>query len=242
MYKFDKQKIYKMKNYLIIGASGGIGQAIIRRLLDQNHAVYATFCSNDLSMEHQNLTSSHFDVLDSESFGFDLPEVIDGLVYCPGTINLKPFSSLKESDFLHEFRVNVLGFNKVLKLALGALKKSDLPSVLGFSSVCAQNGFSFHASTAASKSALEGLFVSLAKEFSPKIRFNIIAPSIINTSLSAHLLNSESKQERIAANHPIPRVGSANDVSSLACHLISDDASWITGQVFAVDGGKSKLL
>lgn len=231
-----------MKNYLIIGASGGIGQAIASQLLDKSHAVYATFCSNPISLEHSNLTTGHFDVLNSDEFSFDLPEVIDGLIYCPGTINLKPYNALKDSDFLHEFQVNVIGFNKAMNLAFRALKKSEGSSVVGFSSVCAQNGFSFHASTAASKSALEGLFVSLAKEFSPKIRFNIIAPSIINTSLSAHLLNSDSKRDRIAANHPIPRVGSVNDVSSLACHLISDDASWITGQVFAVDGGKSKLL
>lgn len=242
MYKFDKQNVYKMKNYLIIGASGGIGEALKTKLLTQGHHVYATYCSNPINANESNLTSGLYNVTESESLPFDLPETLDGLVYCPGTINLKPFNALKDADYLKEFEINVLGFIKVLKMVSSNLKKSSHASVVGFSSVCAQNGFSFHASTATSKSALEGLFVSLAREFAPKIRFNIIAPSIINTSLSAHLLNSESKQERIASTHPINRIGTVNDVSSMACHLLSEDASWISGQVFAVDGGKSKLL
>lgn len=230
-----------MKSFLIIGASSGIGEAIANSLLSKNHQVYATYCNNEITLSHPNLKTSYFNVASSDGFSFDFPEELDGLVYCPGTINLKPFNGLKLDDFSQEFDVNVLGFIRVLKLALRSLKQRP-SSVLGFSSVCAKRGFNFHSSTATSKSALEGLFVSLAKEFAPKIRFNLIAPSIIDTPLSEKLINTPKKVENISATHPIPRLGNTHDISSLANHLISEDSSWITGQVISVDGGKSNLL
>ena len=137
--------------------------------------------------------------------------------------------------------MNVIGFIKSLQLLLKPLRKSNLSSVIGFSSVCAQSGFNFHASTATSKAALEGLFISLAKEYAPKILFNIIAPSIIDSPLSKNLLNTEDKIQRIASTHPIPRIGETDDIASMAHHILTD-SSWMTGQIIKVDGGKSKLL
>ena len=164
-------------------------------------------------INHPNLITGFYDIQNSNSF--DLIPELDGFVYCPGTINLKPFKSLKQDDFELDFNVNVIGFIKSLQLLLKPLRKSNLSSVIGFSSVCAQSGFNFHASTATSKAALEGLFTSLAREYAPKILFNIIAPSIIESRLSEHLLNTKDKVERIASTHPIPRIGQPDDIQVL---------------------------
>jgi len=230
-----------MKNIIVVGASSGIGNSLINKLLDAGHSVYATYFKNKIEKIHPNLTTSYFDLELTETFEFELPEQLDAFVYCPGTINLKPFRSLKKEDFKLEFDVNVLGFVKTLQLLLKPLKKSGNASVLGFSSVCAQSGFNFHASTATSKAALEGLFVSLAKEYAPKILFNLIAPSIIQTPLSSHLLNTKDKIDRIASSHPISRIGQPQDIASLA-YFILTESSWMTGQILKVDGGKSSLL
>lgn len=230
-----------MKNVIVIGASNGIGSSLTNKLLEGGHNVFATYFNNKIEKNHPNLSTSFFDLHNSKTFEFELPDKLDGFVYCPGTINLKPFRSLKDSDFKHEFDVNVIGFVNTLQLLLKPLKNSQNASVLGFSSVCAQSGFNFHTSTATSKAALEGLFVSLAKEYAPKILFNLIAPSIIQTPLSKHLLNTEDKIERIASTHPIPRIGQPQDIASTAYHILTE-SSWMTGQVIKVDGGKSKLL
>ena len=230
-----------MKNVLVLGASSGIGSCLTNKLLDGGCQVYGTYFKNKVEQNHPNLITSFFDLQNSSSFEFELPEQLDGFVYCPGTINLKPFRSLKQDDFKHEFEVNVLGFVKTLQLLLKTLKKSQSASVLAFSSVCAQRGFNFHTSTSTSKAALEGLFVSLAKEYAPNIIFNLIAPSIIQTSLSKHLLDTEEKVERIASTHPISRIGQPQDIVSIAYHILTE-SSWMTGQVIKVDGGKSKLL
>ena len=230
-----------MRDILILGASSGIGLNLTNKLLNNGHRVFATYCKNNIEINHPNLITGYYDIQNSNSFDFELPEKLDGFVYCPGTINLKPFRSLKQDDFEYDFRVNVLGFIKSLQLLLKPLKKSNLSSVIGFSSVCAQSGFNFHASTATSKAALEGLFTSLAKEYAPKILFNIIAPSIIKSPLSEHLLNTEDKIERIASTHPIPRIGQPADIASIAHHILIE-SSWMTGQIIKVDGGKSKLL
>ena len=230
-----------MKDILILGASSGIGLNLTNKLLNSGHRVFATSCKKNINISHPNLITGFYDVQNSNTFDFELPEKLDGFVYCPGTINLKPFRSLKQDDFKLDFHVNVLGFIKSLQLLLKPLKKSDISSVLGFSSVCAQSGFNFHASTATSKAALEGLFTSLAKEYAPKILFNVIAPSIIESPLSEHLLNTGDKIERIASTHPIPRIGQPDDIASIAYHILIE-SSWMTGQVIKVDGGKSKLL
>ena len=228
MYR-NYSKVIHMKEVLILGASAEWDSDLTNKLLNSGHRVYATYCKNNIEINHPNLITGYYDIKNSNSFDFELPEKLDGFVYCPGTINLKPFRSLKQEDFEYDFNVNVTGFIKSLQLLLKPLKKSNY-RLIGFSSVCAQSGFNFHASTATSKAALEGLFTSLAKEYA-KILFNIIAPSIIKSSLSEHLLNTEEKIERIASTHPIPRIGQP-DIISIAHHILIE-SSWMTGQIIS---------
>ncbi len=230
-----------MKKTLIIGGSSGIGKAISLNILKSNQQVFNTYCNSSIDYKHENLKSFHLDI-NQEEFDLDIPDYVDTFIYCPGTINLKPFTSLKEADFINEFNINVLGFVRVFKKVLKKLRKSEQASVLGFSSICAKNGFNYHSSIATSKSALEGLFISLSKEYAPKIRFNMIAPSLIDTPLSAQFINTEKKVEQIASSHPLQRIGKPDDIAKLACFLTSEKASWITGQVISVDGGKSNLI
>ena len=180
-------------------------------------------------------------MLDDEIKLNGFPDIIDGLVYCPGTINLKPFRRLIEADFLHDFRVNVTGAVKVIQQAYNALRKSDQASVVLFSTVAVQLGMNFHSSVAASKGAVEGLVRSLAAEFSPKIRVNAIAPSLTDTPLAAGLLAGEARQKASAEMHPLKRYGNPSDIASAAVFLLNPSSSWITGQVLHVDGGLSAL-
>jgi NAD(P)-dependent dehydrogenase (short-subunit alcohol dehydrogenase family) len=176
-----------------------------------------------------------------DNWGTDLPTSLDGLVYLPGTINLKPFRALKSADFLHDFEVNVLGAIKVLQAALKALKAGDSSSVVLFSTVAVAQGMPFHSSIAASKGAIEGLMRSLAAELAPAIRVNAIAPSLTATPLASKLLSTPEKMEASAKRHPLQRLGKPEDVAAMAAFLLGKQSSWITGQVFAVDGGLSQL-
>jgi len=169
----------------------------------------------------------------------DLP--FEGLAYCPGTINLKPFRSLKSKDFEFDFKVNVLGAINLVQKALPALKKSENASVLLFSSVAVNQGMKYHASIATSKGAIEGLTKSLAAELSPETRVNCIAPSVVDTELATRILSSPEKKEASANKHPLSRVGEVGDIASMAQFLLSDQSGWITGQVIGIDGGMSSL-
>jgi NAD(P)-dependent dehydrogenase (short-subunit alcohol dehydrogenase family) len=170
-----------------------------------------------------------------------LPEKIDGLVYCPGTINLRPFRSLKPEDFQHDFDVNVLGAIKTLRAAQRPMKKAEQAGVVLYSTVAVSQGMPFHASVATSKAAVEGLVRSLAAEWAPKIRVNCIAPSLTDTPLAAKLLSSEDKRKSGDDRHPLRRVGTAEDIANMTLFLLSSESSWISGQVMAVDGGMSRL-
>ncbi|WP_107039859.1 SDR family NAD(P)-dependent oxidoreductase [Brumimicrobium mesophilum] len=230
-----------MKNYLIIGGSSGIGAAVTDILSKNNNAIFATYNSNSNNPDTELIKYHHLDVLDS-AFDFDfLPEILDGMVYCPGSINLKPFSRIKPDDFLTDFNLQVNGAISVLQKVLPRLKKSELASVIMFSTVAVQNGFNFHSQVAASKGAIEGLTRSLAAEFAPKIRFNAIAPSLTDTKLASKLLSSEEKKEVNAERHPMKKIGSAQDIAEMAVFLLSDKAKWITGQIIHVDGGMSTI-
>ena len=169
------------------------------------------------------------------------PERLDGLVYCPGTIVLKPFHRMTPEDFQRELQVNLFGAIAALQSALPALKASGHASVVLFSTVAVAQGMPMHAGIAAAKGAVEGLARSLAAEWAPAIRVNVIAPSLTDTALAAPLLNSDLKKEAAAKRHPLQQVGRSEDLATLVCHLLSGHARFMTGQVLHVDGGLSAV-
>jgi NAD(P)-dependent dehydrogenase (short-subunit alcohol dehydrogenase family) len=174
----------------------------------------------------------------------ELPQInepIDGIIYCPGTINLKPLKSLKIEDFQNDFEVNVLGAVKVINKYFNNLKSAEKSSVVLFSTVAVQTGMTYHASVSASKGAVEGLTRSLAAEFSPNIRVNCIAPSITNTPLADKLLNNEAKLKASEDRHPLKRIGSAEEIAKIVEFLLSSNSGFITGQILKVDGGISSV-
>ena len=228
------------KNYLIVGASSGIGQALAELLIAQGAHVYTA--SRNIGTV---ASAAHipFDAQNPDYQGFNnLPEQIDGFVYCPGTINLKPFNRLTAADFQKDFQINVLGAVGVLQAILPRLKRAEGASVVLFSTVAASTGMGFHASIAAAKGAVEGLTRSLAAEFaSQKIRVNAIAPSLTDTPLAKQLLATDDKKEASNRRHPIGRYGTANDVAQAAAFLLSPNSSWMTGQIMGVDGGMGSI-
>ena len=168
----------------------------------------------------------------------ELPETIHGLVYCPGSINLRPFKGLKPNAFSKDFNINVIGAVKTVQSVLGRLQNSEVPaSVVFFSTVAVQTGMPFHTSVAVSKGALEGLTRSLAAEFAPKIRFNVIAPSLVDTPLAEKFLNNDTKKSNAAARHPLQRVGRPEEIAQMTAFLLNDNSSWMTAQTLTIDGG-----
>ncbi len=229
-----------MANILIIGASSGIGLSLSKNLIAEGHRVFGTFRKTEIT--HQGFEKiQQLDVLgDSLDLGF-VPEILDGIAYCPGAIQLKPFLRIKPSDFIDDYQLQFLGAVKVLQACLPSLKNSPSSSIVLFSTVAVQLGFNFHSLVASSKGALEGLTRALAAEFAPKIRVNCIAPSITDTPLAGTLLNSEEKKEANAQRHPLKKIGTSEDIANLAAFLLTDKSAWITGQVLHADGGISSL-
>ncbi len=228
-----------MQHYLIIGGSSGIGQQLATQLADAGHFVLATYNSHPPVTTHPQISYHPLNVLE-ENLTLDfLPETLSGLVYCPGSINLRPFERIKPADFEADYKLQVIGAIRVIQMALPRLKQTENASIVLFSTVAVQTGLPFHTQVAASKGAIEGLTRALAAEYAPKVRVNCIAPSLTNTPLAASLLNSEQKLEANAQRHPMKRIGTPEDIANMAAFLLSDKASWITGQIMHVDGGMS---
>ncbi len=229
-----------MKNILLIGGSYGIGLAIAKELQYENKVYVASRTNDEISEMH--VTHLPFDASTDTLDTSKLPEVIDGLVYCPGSINLRPFRGLKPEAFEQDLQINFISLVKVIQTILPNLTASNQSSIVLFSSVAASMGMPFHTSVAAAKGAIEGFAKALAAEYAPKIRVNVIAPSLTDTPLAEKFLSNDEKKEKSAQRHPLKRVGTSDDMAQMASFLLSEKSSWISGQIFHVDGGMSTLL
>jgi NAD(P)-dependent dehydrogenase (short-subunit alcohol dehydrogenase family) len=229
-------------NTLIVGGSSGIGFEIVKQLASGDHRVIVASRNSGSLAAFDNVRHVPLDVRQGSFELEGLPETLQGLVYCPGSINLKPFQRLTAQDFMDDFQINLLGAVTVLQGCLMKLKKSSQgASVVMFSTVAVRTGMPFHASIASAKGAVEGLVRSLAAEWAPRIRINAIAPSLTDTGLARDLLSSTEKRKASAERHPLKRIADPAEIANLAAYLLSEPAAWITGQVFHVDGGMSAV-
>ena len=232
------------KNFLIAGGSKGIGLALTNQLLAAHANVYVFSRTEGALPTAERLVYQSCDFSTDDFEATELPETIHGAVYCPGTINLRAFRSLKLADFQNDFEINVLGAVKFLKSCMAGLKKgadNDPTSALLFSTVAVGTGFPMHGSIAAAKGAVEGLTRTLAAEWSPQIRVNCLAPALTDTPLAANFLSTEQKRAAMDEKYPLRRVGVPSDLANMATFLLSPESGWITGQVIGVDGGMSAV-
>lgn len=229
-----------MATYLIVGGSSGIGRALTDQLLDAGHAVHVwARAARDLPAA---VTFHAVDVTDGATdLGQLVPDGLDGLVYCPGNIDLKSFRSLKPESFRSSFELNVVGAVRCLQACERVLKRSERAAVVLFSTVAVQRGMPFHAAVAAAKGAVEGLTRSLAAEYAPAVRVNAIAPSLTDTPLAEKLLATEEKRAASAQRHPVGKVGRPEDIAAMAAFLLGEQAAFVTGQVIGMDGGMSAI-
>lgn len=221
-----------MKNFLIIGGTKGIGKAIVEEVVEHNKITCLS--RNKTDFVHKNYSHVKFDALSD-----DLPDLdsIDCLIYCPGSINLKPISTLSLDDFRNDFELNVIGAVRAIKKYLPLLKKSETASILLFSTVATKLGMPYHASVSVAKSGIDGLVKTLGSELAPKVRINAIAPTITNTDLASKILRNEKVVENMVERHPLKMILSPKEVAKMASFLVSEDASSISGQIFNMDAG-----
>ena len=221
-----------MKNILIIGGTKGIGKSIVDELVDENKIT--CFSRNKSDFNQKNYTHLEFDALSDE-----YPDMndLDCLIYCPGSINLKPISTLTIDDFRNDFEINVIGAVRAIKKYLPLLKKSTSASILLFSTVATKLGMPYHASVSVAKSGVDGLVKTLGSELAPKVRINAIAPTITNTDLASKILRNEKVVENMIERHPLKKILSSDEVAKMASFLTSEDASSISGQIFNMDAG-----
>jgi 3-oxoacyl-[acyl-carrier protein] reductase len=229
-----------VKNILIVGGSSGIGLEIVNHLKLENKVFVWSRTKGNLP-ESVNITWNKFDVLDEKSTFPELPEVLNGMVYCPGSINLKPLRGLKVDDVVSDFGINALGAFRIFQHVSTKLRASGNGSAVFFSTVAVGQGMPYHTSVSMAKGAVEGMVKALAAEMAPSIRVNAIAPSLTDTPMAFRLLSTEERRSAIEQRNPMKRIGNPDDIASAAVFLLSDHASWITGQIIAVDGGMGAI-
>ncbi|MCX2719790.1 SDR family NAD(P)-dependent oxidoreductase [Lentiprolixibacter aurantiacus] len=225
------------KNILLIGGSYGIGNALASMLQNGNQ-VFVASRSNE-GLEGMSVTHIPFDAASDSLDLSALPGELHGFVYCPGSINLKPFKMMSTESFVTDMQLNFFNLVKVTKEVMPLMATGS--SIVFFSTVAVGTGMPFHSSVAAAKGAIEGFAKSLAAEYAPKIRFNVVAPSLVDTPLASRLLSNDRKREMMAERHPLKRFGKAEDIAAAAAFLLSEDSSWMTGQILGIDGGLSTL-
>ncbi len=225
------------KNIVLIGGSHGIGLAIAKQLIHR-HELFILSRSRE-GPEGLQLKHLPFDVQKDMPDLAALPETIDGLVYCQGSITLKAFKMIDSATFREDMEINYFGIVKVVQALQNRMTNGS--NMVFFSTVAVQTGMPFHTSISAAKGAEEGFAMALAAEYALKVRVNVIAPSLVNTPLTYRLLNNDIKMARMAERHPLKRVGDPKDIADLAIYLLSSENHWITGQVFGIDGGISTL-
>ena len=233
------------EKYVIFGATGSIGSSLAEQLKNSGNDIHLVGRNeSELSSVSEKLGCSHTaaDVLEDgfiEKVKSDISE-IKGLAYCVGSIDLKPLRMVNEQDFQKCMKLNLYSAVEAIKGFQESLKKNK-GSIVLFSTVAAQRGFTNHAIIASAKAAVEGLTVSLAAEFAPNIRVNCVAPSLTKSKIAEPMLKNTAIAEGIAKAHPLKRLGEGKDSAALAKFLLTEDSSWVTGQIIAVDGGRSKL-
>ncbi|MDB4358621.1 SDR family oxidoreductase [Verrucomicrobiales bacterium] len=228
------------RNILVIGGNSGVGNELIKQLAAKGDHVIAGARDDREISKVSGVTFHPFDALDRGAT-LNLPEKLDGVVYCPGTIQLKPFHRVTDEDFDQELQVNFFGAINVIRQALPALKKSESASVVLFSTVAVDTGIPFHSGISSAKGALEGLMRTMAAEFAPDIRVNCLALSLTDTALAANLLSTEEKRKASAQRHPMKRIGDPAEVAQAAGFLLGKDSGFMTGQVMKIDGGISTI-
>jgi len=225
------------KNILLVGGSHGIGYSLAKQLQDKN-SVYVASRTND-GLSDLNVAHIPFDATTDALVTTQLPDEIHGFVYCPGSINLKPFKMMSLETFEEDMQLNFFSLVRVIKTIIG--KMTEGSSMVFFSTVAVGTGMPFHTSVAAAKGAIEGFAKSMAAEYAPKIRVNVVAPSLVDTPLARRLLSNDKKVEMMSQRHPLKRVGKPEDIANIALFLLSDNSTWMTGQIVGVDGGMSTL-
>jgi len=233
---------FKGKNILVVGGSSGIGLSLVKILTSQGAQLYNASRTKSEDWP-EGVIHIPVDVLsDISILSENLPENLHGLVYAVGSINLKPFSRYTEDDFMSDYKLNVIGAARCIQLAYKAMRNAAGASIVLLSSVAARTGMPYHASIAAAKGGVESLALSLAAEFAAQnIRVNVIAPSLTDTPLAGNLLSTSEKREASAKRHPLGRIGKPEDISASISFLLSEESSWISGQVLGVDGGMGNL-